>query len=220
MVTRREPGRPRSEASRQAILTAALELLHEVGYARLTIEGIATAAGVGKQTIYRWWRSRAEVLLEAGAGDARLALRVADQGSYAADLRELLHACLRLAQRPAQVALLRALNAEALLDEAFAELLQEAVAQPWGAAVDELLERARARGDLPDRPDPQLAAQLVRATAWRWVLHGPSPAGPELIEQLVSVLSEQAPPDRPRLLTLRPSEPAIPSPPPWRGAAQ
>lgn len=48
----------RSDRSRRAILDAALALVTEVGYRRTTIEGIAARAGVGKQTIYRWWPSR------------------------------------------------------------------------------------------------------------------------------------------------------------------
>jgi AcrR family transcriptional regulator len=56
------PGRKRSEESRLAILAAAAELTAEVGYAGLTIEGIAARSGAGKQTIYRWWASKADVL--------------------------------------------------------------------------------------------------------------------------------------------------------------
>ncbi|GAB3885912.1 hypothetical protein GCM10027612_22110 [Microbispora bryophytorum subsp. camponoti] len=57
--------RRRSETSRRAILTAAFELVGEVGYAKLSIEGIAARAGVGKQTIYRWWPSKGAVLFDA-----------------------------------------------------------------------------------------------------------------------------------------------------------
>jgi AcrR family transcriptional regulator len=58
-------GRPRSDASRGAILQAAHALLEEAGFDRLTIEGVAGRAGVGKATIYRWWPSRGVLAMEA-----------------------------------------------------------------------------------------------------------------------------------------------------------
>ncbi|TFV55206.1 TetR/AcrR family transcriptional regulator [Mycobacterium sp. PS03-16] len=64
--------RRRSEKSRIAILTATRELLLERGFDGLSIEAVAARAGVGKQTIYRWWPSRpalvADVLLEDAPG--------------------------------------------------------------------------------------------------------------------------------------------------------
>ncbi len=60
-----ERGRRRSERSHAAIVAATQELLVERGYRELTIEGVAARAGVGKQTIYRWWPSRAALVLEA-----------------------------------------------------------------------------------------------------------------------------------------------------------
>ncbi len=58
-------GPVRSEAARLAILDAAVALFAERGYDHLTIEGIARRAGVGKQTIYRWWSSKGDVIAEA-----------------------------------------------------------------------------------------------------------------------------------------------------------
>ena len=59
------PGRPRSNQSREAILNSALELLDQEGFAALSIEAIAARAGVGKATVYRWWKHKAEIVMEA-----------------------------------------------------------------------------------------------------------------------------------------------------------
>src|SRR5258708_21309985 len=58
-------GRRRSEASRKAILDATYELLKTIGFHQMSIEGVAARAGVGKATIYRWWRSKDRLAVEA-----------------------------------------------------------------------------------------------------------------------------------------------------------
>ncbi|CAM3733702.1 TetR/AcrR family transcriptional regulator [Nocardiopsis rhodophaea] len=68
-------GPRRSESARLAVLHAADDLLVERGFAELTIEGIAQRAGVAKQTIYRWWKSKVDILLDTLADDAREALQ-------------------------------------------------------------------------------------------------------------------------------------------------
>ena len=86
----RERGRRRSEHSHRAIVEATQALLVEQGYPALTIEGVATRAGVGKQTIYRWWPSRAALALEAylaGSDDLR---SPPESGSTADEVRALL----------------------------------------------------------------------------------------------------------------------------------
>ena len=61
----RSGGRPRSEKTRQVILAAALESAKNEAIAAVTIEGIARAAGVSKATIYRWWDSKASIIIDA-----------------------------------------------------------------------------------------------------------------------------------------------------------
>lgn len=72
----------RSEAAREAILHAADDLLVEKGFAGVTVEGIAKAAGVAKQTVYRWWSSKTDVLMDAFLEDAAAELEPPDTGSW------------------------------------------------------------------------------------------------------------------------------------------
>src|ERR671934_1028194 len=102
------PGRKRSEESRQAILAAAAELTSEVGFAGLTIEGIAARSGTGKQTIYRWWPSKADVLLDALATKADLHITTPSEASYEADLRRFLTDTFTLGRQQQVMEVLRA----------------------------------------------------------------------------------------------------------------
>src|SRR5580693_2202183 len=80
----------RSEQARQAVLEAADDLLSERGFAGVTIEGIAAAAGVAKQTIYRWWSSKVEVLLDTLIEDSQESLVLPATGSAIEDARQYL----------------------------------------------------------------------------------------------------------------------------------
>src|SRR3954469_11036126 len=147
-------GRRRSEDSRQAILTAAVELVAELGYAGLTIEGIATRSGAGKQTIYRWWPSKADVLLDALATKADLYVPVPDEGAYADDLRAFLAASFDLGRKRQVVDALRAVMAQAQLDAEFGERLRTTFLQRRRDALHIIVDRARTRGDLPPGASP------------------------------------------------------------------
>lgn len=57
-------GRPRDQATRQAILSAALSLAQEQGYGAVTLFDIAKRAGAGRQTIYRWWPTKPHLFVE------------------------------------------------------------------------------------------------------------------------------------------------------------
>jgi AcrR family transcriptional regulator len=61
----RKPGRRRDGSVREKILKAAVELMEEVGYSRVTCDAIAQRAGAGKATIYRWWPNKAAVVINA-----------------------------------------------------------------------------------------------------------------------------------------------------------
>jgi AcrR family transcriptional regulator len=197
MTGTRPPGRPRSEASRQAILAAAIELAGEVGYAGLTIEGIAARACVGKQTIYRWWPSKADVLLEAGAVKAELYVPVDDHGSYRDDLRAFLLASSVIAGYQQFADLLRALMAEAQLDRDFGERFRVSFLERRRDALAVITSRARERGDLPPRPDPATVADIVFGTIWYRVLATTRPLDEAWVDDLIAVLAPYGEPDAP-----------------------
>src|ERR1700730_272983 len=82
----------RSARSHEAILKAALELCREDGYVRLTIEAIAARAGVGKQTIYRWWPSRGALMVDVFVETLMTRTRVPDNKDVCLDMRERVRA--------------------------------------------------------------------------------------------------------------------------------
>ena len=83
-------GRRRNDAARDAILDAAFRLLSDLGAAELTIEAIAAEAGVGRQTIYRWWPSKGAVLADALIRYAQVVVPERDTGTFAGDLAAFL----------------------------------------------------------------------------------------------------------------------------------
>lgn len=184
------PGRKRSEESRQAILVAALELTAELGYAGLTVDGIAARAGTGKQTIYRWWPSKADVLLEGLAIKADLFVPIPDTGSYAEDLRQFLVASFALGSKPAIADALRALMAQAQVDPEFRPRLQPFL-QSRRNALRVLVVRAQARGDLPATPSQDIIADLVFGVLWYRLLATDRPLDEHLADELVAVLTER-----------------------------
>lgn len=90
-----DPSR-RNERSRRAILDATLSLIAELGYDNVSIEAIARQAGVGKQTIYRWWPSKGAVALEAATHRLDPVVVYPDSGDNVADLRAQLTGIVEL----------------------------------------------------------------------------------------------------------------------------
>ncbi|MFJ9812976.1 TetR/AcrR family transcriptional regulator [Streptomyces sp. NPDC101158] len=162
----------RSERSRRAIYAAALDLVSEAGYAKTTVEGIAARAGVGKQTIYRWWpaNSKAAVLMEAfldlaeqaaeaAGGDA--GREIPDTGDLAADLRLVLRATVDELNDPAFDRPTRALAAEGVVDPALGAEFTAKLLEPQLQACVRRIEAAQRAGDIDPAVDPRIALELL-----------------------------------------------------------
>jgi AcrR family transcriptional regulator len=158
-----DPGR-RSQTARRAILDAAFALVGEVGYGRLTMEGIAARAGVGKQTIYRWWTSKAAVLFDAllmlsEGQDGSAALP--DTGDLERDLRTVLRATVAELNDPHYSEPMRALSTEISRDPALAAVYEERLARPMAEIKKARLRSAQQSGQLPADLDLDLAIDLI-----------------------------------------------------------
>ena len=164
-------GRQRSETSRCSILVTALQLARSVGYDQLTIEAIAAQAGVGKQTIYRWWPAKADVVLEALRENAGQELAEPDSGSLLADLTEYLRSTLQLEEtRPGMAHLLGALLAEAQKNTAFSKAFHRDILEPRKATLARIFARSRERGEIGPEADHAALVDLAMSSIWfRWM---------------------------------------------------
>ncbi len=151
-------GRPRSEEAHQAILDATLALLVESGFSALTVEGVATRAGVGKATIYRRWRSKIHLVIEAFR--QLPGLEEVNSGSVVSDLEKMLADYLHMFNSTPLSVVVPSLAGERRhnpeLSELFDPLLRER-RQPIIRALERGVERGEIRSDL----DLDLAADLI-----------------------------------------------------------
>ncbi|MFC9501167.1 TetR/AcrR family transcriptional regulator [Streptomyces sp. NPDC056982] len=172
--TRPHTGRRRNEAARRAILDAALRLLADADGAPVTVETIAREAGVGKQTLYRWWPSKGAVLLDALTDRAEQDVPAPDTGSLRDDLRAVVAATFEEASAPPTAPALRTLAREAARDPHLADLMREFTGARR-AALREVLERGRERGELSKGRDLDLMVDQVYGVFWYRFLLGHAP---------------------------------------------
>ena len=167
-------GRRRNAAARDAILDVTFDLLRDQGTGTITIDAIAEAAGVGRQTIYRWWPTKGAVVAEAMARGARAIVPARDTGSFSGDLVSFLTDSFAGLQDPGTRRVLRQLVSAAVHDEHVAEVLAEFTAQRR-AALRALLERGVASGDIAATADLDMLADLAYGVLWYRLLIGHAP---------------------------------------------
>jgi AcrR family transcriptional regulator len=166
-----DPSR-RNERSRRAIVDATVELINELGYDQTSIDGIARRAGVGKQTIYRWWPSKGAVALEALGASLDTVVHFADTGDVVEDLRAHMTGVTEMLASSHVGPVIQGLIAAAQSDPALSHAHLERVVQPANAFWLERIERAQASGELRADADPQtIIDMLFGAMYFRLLLH-------------------------------------------------
>ena len=151
-------GRPRSEEAHRAILDATLELLSEVGFSALTVEGVASRAGVGKATIYRRWPSKLPLVIEAFS--ELPGLEDVDTGDLAADLKEMLSSYLHAFNATPLAQVIPSLAGERAHNPELSRLF-DPVIRGRRQPLQRRLALAVDRGELAPDLDVDLAADLM-----------------------------------------------------------
>ncbi|NEC48768.1 TetR/AcrR family transcriptional regulator [Actinospica acidiphila] len=155
----------------EAIRTAVFEELAAVGYARMSIEGIARRAGVGKTAVYRRWRSKLHVVLDVVSALAVQGLPAPDTGSLEGDLRLLYEVTSRALRHPVASQILPDLQAEAARNPDIAEAVQKALREGQDGVAKGIVTAAQERGEIGADVDRALALDLISGPLyWRSVV--------------------------------------------------
>lgn len=166
MNTPAASARRRSVHKHRAILAAAADWVAQAGYGAVTVEGVAKRAGVGKQTIYRWWPSKAALLVELYTDIvSREALLVSTEGSLRQRLTTLLGALFRLYRRSCAGAILIGLIGEASSDASVRALLREGLVAGREDIVTGLVAAANRTGE--SRADAGAVNEVIIAVVWQ-----------------------------------------------------
>ncbi len=186
-------GRRRNEAARDAILDATFRLLSAPGAEPLTIDVIAAEAGVGRQTIYRWWPSKGAVVADALVRHAQAVVPERDTGSFAGDLEAFLADSFAGLADDGYAARLRQIVAEAQHDENVARILADFTAIRR-AALRALLKRGKDAGELPPGADLDMLVDMAYGVLYYRLLVGHAPLDEKAASSLAAELTR-----RPRL---------------------
>lgn len=200
MESPRERGRRRSERSHHAIIAATQELLVERGYRELTIEGVAARAGVGKQTIYRWWPSRAALVLEAYLSGSDTVIPPAGTGTTRDEVGALLGWLIAVLAEPTGGRVVAGLVGDLQHDPDLAEGFHREVVPARREAMLAALERGRERGEIRSDADLGLAVDALHGAVFYRLLLSGEPLDAEFADHLArQVLDGLAPPRAPQI---------------------
>ena len=154
-------GRPRDPQVDAAILAATMELLAELGYARLTMDQVAAQAGVSKPTLYLRWPNKVALVAEAIGHRARPVPDVPDTGTLPGDMRAFLRTLLRSKNAAAKA--VAAVSGEIASNPELRAAWRRGVAGSLNDRVRAIVVRAVERGELPQDSDVELLSALPLA---------------------------------------------------------
>jgi AcrR family transcriptional regulator len=165
-------GRPRDPSRDGVIRAAILHLLAQVGYGALTMDAVASEAGVGKATIYRRWRTKQDLVVDTISDLNRDVAMAPDTGSLEGDLRQMLRSMVSVITGPTGAATLSLLSTVPH-QPALADAFRNGPLAVWREAFTQIWERAEQRGEVPAGISTSVLSETTSALlVQRWLLTG------------------------------------------------
>jgi AcrR family transcriptional regulator len=182
-------GRPRSEEAKRAILDTALQLCARDGYHQFTIKALADKAGVGRQTVYRWWPDKAQVLLDAliDLRERELPKRFRETGETLRDVENVLVLTFELTHEVTGKALI-GLMSDAQSDPDLSQRLQHTVIGPRRDALRAILQRGVDAGKLSEAVPLPLVVDFAFGTMWYRMLSRHAPVDARAAREITDAI--------------------------------
>lgn len=177
-------GRAIDHTKDAALRAAALEVLAEVGYDRLTMDMVATKARAGKGTLYRRWSSKAALVIDSITHD-RLTVGVPDTGSLVNDLEELAAIMGAAGSGTRLHQVMMGLVSASNRDPELAEALRARIVEPREASIRVILQRARDRGEIAPEVDIELIVGVVPAMIMHRAMFDRLPPDRKFIDRVI-----------------------------------
>ncbi|OSZ57052.1 TetR family transcriptional regulator [Streptomyces pharetrae CZA14] len=182
-------GRPRDERSHAAITQAAAELIVESGYAAMSIGAVAARAGVGKDTIYRRWSGKPELVYEA-VFTAADTTDLPDTGTLEGDLTTVVQSLIEEFSQPEAAAAIPGLLADFAADPELRATIRSRFLQPAKERLIEVFDRAGQRGETgAEVPVDLVLDTLAGAVFFHLGIIGEQP-GPDLARRLAAMIAK------------------------------
>lgn len=179
----------RRARSRQAILDATRELLVEGDVGSLTVEAVAARSGAAKTTIYRQWRDKWHLALDAVMIDMLPAFaNPVDVGDTRRELVTFLDSVVKTLSAPPVGPAMQALVSEIATDRELSDVYREQVVEPRRAQLRPVIERGITRGDLRPDTDVRLVHELLLGPVFYRLLLSGGPLDRKLSTALVDAV--------------------------------
>jgi AcrR family transcriptional regulator len=204
----RRPGRPLEARPREAAIEATLDLIAEHGIRGLTTNAVAGRAGISKATLYRRWRSKQELVVDAVAALVS-DISVPDTGTTRTDLLELMRNAVRVYGGSREAGVMPSLIDAMSRDAELAGAVRNSFLARRRAALRAVLERGMQRGDLRADLDVELALDVLGGPLFYRLLVTGGPIDDRLAEGVADLIVRGfAPVAAPRSSTLNTGEPS------------